>query len=220
MCLGRDSSGRWFSDDEAALLADLAPIIATRLRNGLRAGRPDDGLDPGIGTIILDREFSLVAATEQAWRWISRLGMPPNCAEPLPGFIYAVAIRAATSTARARELPRVRLQAADGRWITASAAPLTRGPRAENSYAITLEPARADDLAPLLMRAWALTPREREVARLVMNGLSSDAIAAALFISTHTVRDHLKAIFAKIGISRRRDLIAALAGQIPSAGGD
>jgi DNA-binding CsgD family transcriptional regulator len=218
---GRDSSGRWFGDAEAALLAELAPMIAARLRHGLRAGCPDDGLDPGPGTIILDRDLSLVAATEQAWRWIGRLGMqPPNDAEPLPGFIYAAATRAATSAARVPEPACVRLPTADGRWILVRAAPLTRGPRAGNGYAITLEPARADDLAPLLMRAWALTPRERQVARLVMDGLSSDAIAAALFISAHTVRDHLKAIFAKVGISRRRDLIAALAGQVPGAGDD
>lgn len=70
----------------------------------------------------------------------------------------------------------------------------------------------SDDLAPLLMRAWSLTPREREVARLVIDGRSSEDIAQALFISVHTVRDHVKAIFAKTGASRRHDLLAALAG--------
>jgi len=220
MSLGRENSGRWFGDEDVALLADLAPVIAARLRDGLRVGCPDDGLDPGPGTIILDQDLSLVAATGQAWRWIERLGMQPVTSDVLPGFIYAAATRAATSAAQVPEPARVRLQTGDGRWIIAWAAPLTRGPRAGNGYAITLERARADDLAPLLMRAWALTPRERQVARLVMDGLSSDAIAAALFVSAHTVRDHLKAIFAKVGISRRRDLAAALAGQKPGADGD
>jgi len=68
------------------------------------------------------------------------------------------------------------------------------------------------------MRAWALTPREREVTRLVIDGLSSDDIAAALFISVHTVRDHLKVIFGKVGVSSRRDLAAALAGQLRTDG--
>jgi DNA-binding CsgD family transcriptional regulator len=107
----------------------------------------------------------------------------------------------------------VRLQAADGRWAVVRAAPLTHGPQAGKGYAITLEPARSDDLAPLLMRAWALTPREREVARLVIDGLSTGDIAASLFISAHTVRDHLKAIFGKTGVACRRDLVAALGGQ-------
>ena len=54
------------------------------------------------------------------------------------------------------------------------------------------------------MRAWGLTRREREVARLVIDGLSTQDIATALFISVHTVRDHLKTMFGKMGVSRRR----------------
>jgi DNA-binding CsgD family transcriptional regulator len=63
------------------------------------------------------------------------------------------------------------------------------------------------------MRAWGLTRREREVARLVIGGLSTQDIATALFISMHTVRDHLKTMFAKMGVSRHQDLIAILTGR-------
>jgi DNA-binding CsgD family transcriptional regulator len=65
------------------------------------------------------------------------------------------------------------------------------------------------------MRAWRLTRREREVARLVIDGLSTEDIAAALFISVHTVRDHLKTMFGKVGVSRRQDLVAVLTGRTP-----
>jgi DNA-binding CsgD family transcriptional regulator len=57
----------------------------------------------------------------------------------------------------------------------------------------------------------------REVARLVIDGLSTEDIAAALFISMHTVRDHLKMIFAKMGVSRRQDMVATLTGRTPTA---
>ena len=50
------------------------------------------------------------------------------------------------------------------------------------------------------------------MTRLAIDGLSSQDIARTLFISVHTVRDHLKAIYAKIGVSRHQDLVAALAG--------
>ena len=83
-------------------------------------------------------------------------------------------------------------------------------------YAVTLEAAPADDLAPLLMRAWRLTRREREVARLVIDGLSTEDIATAMFISVHTVRDHLKMIFGKMGVSRRQDMVATLTGRTPA----
>lgn len=48
-----------------------------------------------------------------------------------------------------------------------------------------------------------LTAREVEVLRLVASGRSNSEIAAALFISQHTVARHLQNIFAKLGVSSR-----------------
>ena len=96
------------------------------------------------------------------------------------------------------------------------AAALTTGSQAAAGYAITLEAAPADDLASLLMRAWGLTRREREVARLVIDGLSTEDIATTLFISVHTARDHVRTMFGKVGVSRRQDLAATLTGRTPS----
>jgi DNA-binding CsgD family transcriptional regulator len=214
----RDSSAAFFSEDDARLVAEMAPMLAARLRDGLRI-RPVDGDASGRdepaepGTIIVDEELSVTSMTPAAQDWIRRLGLvKTNAAEPLPGFIYSIATRVAMARALGAEPPpasRARLQAADGRWTVVRVAPLVG---AAGGYVITLEAARSDDLAPLLMRAWSLTAREREVAQLVIDGLSSEDIARALFISAHTVRDHVKAIFGKTGVSRRQDLVAALAG--------
>jgi DNA-binding CsgD family transcriptional regulator len=216
--LHRDSSAEFFSADDAGFVAEVAPMLAARLRDGLRT-RPADGDAPPRddpaepGTIIVDSELSVLAATPAAWDWIDRLGLAkPNDTEPLPGFIYSIATRVALSRERGAEPPpcaQAQLQAADGSWTVVRVAPLIG---AAGGYVITLEASRSDDLAPLLMRAWSLTAREREVARLAIDGLSSEDIAQALFISVHTVRDHVKAIFGKIGVSRRHDLVAALAG--------
>ena len=51
----------------------------------------------------------------------------------------------------------------------------------------------------------------------MIDGLSTEDIATALFISVHTVRDHLKMIFGKTGVSRRQDMIATLTGRTPTA---
>jgi DNA-binding CsgD family transcriptional regulator/PAS domain-containing protein len=48
-----------------------------------------------------------------------------------------------------------------------------------------------------------LTPREREIAQLVAAGLTNPEIAERLYLSAHTVRQHLKAVYAKLGISSR-----------------
>ncbi|MEY9855831.1 DNA-binding CsgD family transcriptional regulator [Catenulispora sp. GAS73] len=223
-------AGRFFSDEDAGFVAEVAPVLATRLRNGLHprftdgdaalVGDPvddpvDDPAEPG--TIILDEELSVVGTTGAAWRWIERLGLArPGEIEPLPTVVYSVATRAALSRAQGAEPPtsaRVCLQAADGQWTVVRAAPLVG---AAGGYVLTLEAARPQDVAPLLMQALSFTAREREVATLVIDGLSSEDIARALFISVYTVRDHVKAILAKAGVSRRHDLIAVLAGNTQS----
>ena len=55
-----------------------------------------------------------------------------------------------------------------------------------------------------------LTTRESEVAALLARGLSNREIAAALFISEHTVKTHLKAIFRKAGVASRARAIARI----------
>jgi DNA-binding CsgD family transcriptional regulator len=62
--------------------------------------------------------------------------------------------------------------------------------------------------APIAAR---LTPREREVAELLLRGCSSDAVALRLSISRHTVKDHRKHIFARLGISSLAELFALAA---------
>lgn len=51
-----------------------------------------------------------------------------------------------------------------------------------------------------------LTPREREIASLAAQGLSSNEIAARLYLSPRTVNNHLQSTYAKLGIRGRHEL--------------
>jgi DNA-binding CsgD family transcriptional regulator len=56
---------------------------------------------------------------------------------------------------------------------------------------------------------WAsLTPAEREVVRLVVDGLTNPQIAARLFVSRATVKTHLSHVYAKLGVANRTELAA------------
>jgi DNA-binding CsgD family transcriptional regulator len=54
----------------------------------------------------------------------------------------------------------------------------------------------------------SLTPTEREVVRLVADGLSNPDIADRLFISRATVKTHLAHVFTKLDVISRAPLVA------------
>ena len=55
-----------------------------------------------------------------------------------------------------------------------------------------------------------LTRREREVALLIVDGLTVKQIAHRLMLSEGTVKLHLHAVFQKLGVSNRSDMVLIL----------
>jgi predicted ATPase/DNA-binding CsgD family transcriptional regulator len=55
----------------------------------------------------------------------------------------------------------------------------------------------------------ALTPTEREVVRLAVEGLNNPQIGTKLYMSRSTVKTHLSHAFAKVGVANRTELAAA-----------
>lgn len=56
-----------------------------------------------------------------------------------------------------------------------------------------------------------LTPREREVCRLVAGGATNAEVAAALFLSARTVEHHLRMSYRKLGVRSRSELAGRFA---------
>lgn len=214
LCLHREDGHSGFTATEAAALDRLAPHIAHALRYATllhsTSAVADQTLRPGV--VLLTDDLSVVAITPEAELLLSLIGQDEPRPLPLPLSVYAVAatLRSIESGASdASVLPSARISTRAGSWLCVHASRLT-GQGGPSSLAVILEPVEPRAVVPLILSAHGLTPREAEVARLVLRGYATHAIAATLHISRHTVQDHLKSVFDKTGVRSRRDLIARL----------
>jgi DNA-binding NarL/FixJ family response regulator len=77
---------------------------------------------------------------------------------------------------------------------------------------VTFDPAMAQAIMPVRERSITpppedLTPRERDVLKLMAEGLPNKIIAQRLAISEHTVKFHINAILSKLGAQSRTDAV-------------
>jgi DNA-binding CsgD family transcriptional regulator len=210
LALRRGADSESFSPADAGLVEAVARYLAEGLRRALlldgEAPGPRDGNDAE-GVAVLAPDGSTAFADEVAATWIEELG--GNGSVPRVVTVLASQARAvAAGSAHDGRIARARVRAASGRWLVVRASALGDDPGAQ--VAVMIEPARPHELAPLIADAHRLTEREREVTRLVAHGLSTDAIAARLYLSSWTVQDHLKAIFEKVGVATRGELVARM----------
>lgn len=211
ICLHRTSRATPFSPEEIATLRVLGPHLAGGLRNALL-------LDPGSratgdeppGVLTLADDLSVVRMTPNAEGWLDEMADWPPSAAP-PQAVSSVATRLLALERGQAAIPfcspRVRIRTRAGRWLTLHALRLSNADRG-GQIAIILEPTRAEEMAPLLLAAYVLTERERSIAQRVLRGMSSKVIARELSVSPLTVQQHLKAVFEKVGVHSRGELIA------------
>ncbi len=99
----------------------------------------------------------------------------------------------------------VTVPGSDG-WVTLHAS--VPGPPDDGRVAIVLERATGARSATVRLEAFGATAREREVATLLARGLSRAEIADTLVVSPHTVEDHVKSLYEKVGVASRQELVA------------
>ncbi|MGH2584632.1 MAG: helix-turn-helix transcriptional regulator [Dehalococcoidia bacterium] len=210
LCLHREQSPSGFAEDETAFLRSVTPHLAEGLRSAvlLDATGATEAAD-GPGLVLLADDLSVVAMTAAAQALLTEVAAWPPY--EVPGAILAVAARLKQLERDAEAphdlMPRVRLRTRSGRWLVAHRSRLA-GAEPGGQIAVIVEVAQPLEVAPLLLAAYALTARETEVATLVLAGRSTEAIAAALVVSPLTVQQHLKAIFEKMGVRSRREIMA------------
>jgi DNA-binding CsgD family transcriptional regulator len=212
VALVRDEGQPDFSDQELAFVARVGGHIAHGLRDALlRTAAAAGGPDRGPGVIVLDGDGSVRSLTEQARFWLDQLPPDRGSGLELPAVVHAVATRALRGVASGPHTQAyASLRLTSGSWLSVHAATLQTDRSDSPGVAVTLAPATAAELEPLQLTLHDLTPREREVAQLLTRGATNDEIARTLWISRHTVKDHVKAVYAKLGVASRAELSAKL----------
>ncbi len=207
------AAGRW-ADEEVSASAGWhqARALATRARVAMAKGEPD--LAERDAYAALGRAVSLQAylAVPDILECLGGLA-----ADHVPSYRDAARLFGAANALRQRT-GAVRFKVYDADYQRAVAGlrdsmgePDFDGAWAEGA-AMSLDEAiayarrgRGERKRPT--SGWAsLTPTERDVVRLVGEGLANNEIAARLFVSRRTVQTHLTHVYAKLGINSRVQL--------------
>ena len=211
-----------FDPVEIAFIATLAGPLAEGFRTALIAtGIAVQDSPDGPGVVVLDDDGGVASITPAAERWLCDvIDVVPKAPGSLPHVLFAVASHARAIAARAGApdtVARCRVPTRSGRWLVLHGQRLNTagqdGPlrdRGRGQTCVIIEPARAAELAPLIVSAYGLTDREQQVTRCVLRGMATKEIASALGLSPYTVSDHLRRVFEKVSVSSRTELAARI----------
>jgi DNA-binding CsgD family transcriptional regulator len=204
-----------FEPREVELLHSASALFARAVRRGLIAeatSAPAD-LPEAPGVLELDPDGGLIRASHSAEPLLAELSGSTSEDGLRSPAIHAIASATRRAIAATRhetgiELPSLTVKTQAGTWLVLHGGLL--GNVNSGELAVFIQRAHPTLVAPLLLKAYGLTPREQEVTQLMLRGATSTQAAGRLAISAHTVTDHIKSIFDKTGARTRGELCATL----------
>jgi DNA-binding CsgD family transcriptional regulator len=194
------AGGRFEARDMKAVSA-----IAKQAADGIRlallrgaASRPEAVQEPP-GIFEVQPDGRVEPTTVPAEYWLNLVGVKLVTAVNAT----AAAIRANPGWTGAAS----RLALGDGRVLSIHAAAMIR---ADGMVAVIVDRARPAEVSAMLVDAYGLTARQRDVLGRLLLGRPMTHLAHSLGISEHTAQDHRKAIYRRMGVSSRSELAALL----------
>ena len=212
MALFRGSDDAPFSTEDVDLLASLSGMFARGVRAGMLSRLAESPLEPARGpaVIIVDAEGRILQMSMGAEERLASLVSGEAAGDPMSPVSALVGAARRYASGATSAPPRARVRTADGMWLVLHAAPLSGMDGRVGEVVVTIEEARPPEIVALVVAAFDLTPRERDVTQLVLQGVDTKEIAATLHLSAYTVQDHLKSVFEKADVRSRRELIARI----------
>lgn len=189
----------------------VATIILDEVGEVLSTNAAADQLLAQSDSIILrDRKPTLTSATAQEEFRVLLETVARARREPGPG------------TAAAMQIPAT--GKAEGLGLIARAVPPSHAVEGRGIPSIALfvsDPTQsAEPQQQIVSRLFGLTPTEAKLALLLANGLSLDELSDELCISRNTARTHLRAVFAKTGVTRQAGLVRLILRSVAPLAGE
>ena len=212
LALGRGPRRPW-TDPEARRFEVLRPMLAHLLElaasceiHAAARRRLESAADATPTPVFLVRSSgAILYANAAAAALLLGHGVATDGGREVPfyAFLQRVASTAAAGT-------KLRAMLGDGRLFEGSVARFCD--EEEDVAVLTLRLLAAHSLEDVRERleARGVSGREAEVVGAVLEGLRNAEIARRLFITEWTVKDHLKHVFCKLGVSSRGGLLRAL----------
>jgi DNA-binding CsgD family transcriptional regulator len=216
----RDRYGCWgfldlwrrtpFTTTDTARIARAAGPFTAALRQAQAAtfvARPAGSTRPGPVVLLLSPELDVIGQTPHTHEYLQALIPPEAGRPPIPASAYNVAAQLlAVESGVDDHPPSTRVHLSAGLWLTLRAA------RLGTDIAVTIEESTPAERLDLFARAHTLSARESELLTHLASGADTREIAARMFLSEHTVQDHLKSVFAKTNTHSRKALLARALG--------
>ena len=220
--LFRERGRKPFDENDVAVFTAISGVVGAAIRTQAAVSAPPRCLVQAPGLLLFDADGVIVSANAAAMQWLGEIygdddptwtrmladPSAPDLEAAVP-LIPLLARARAIAAGRIDGEARLRLRDRSGRWVVLHASVLD-GATGPGSVAVVVEPAKSADIAPIIIEAYGLTSRERDVVRAIARGSSTPEIAAELFLSAHTVRDYIKSVFEKVGVNSRGELVAKL----------
>jgi len=216
--LWRSGTQTPFEPAEAAFLTALVEPVTTALRrcqaNTFVDRTPRDHRRLGPVVLLLSPDLEVLGQTPETQDFLRVLVPPPPGHAPIPASAYNVAAQLLAAEAHVdQNPPSARVHLSGGLWMTLRAARIEgAGPSQDRDIAVTIEDTSPPDRVTLFARAFGLSSRESELLTQLATGIDTRELARRMFLSEHTVQDHLKSIFAKTSARNRRTLLARTLG--------
>jgi DNA-binding CsgD family transcriptional regulator len=220
MDLIREAGCSDYSPREVALIRRVAPHVGAGLKvAALRSSATAaPAADDAPGVLTLDGNGRVLSSTRAAERYLAELGDHDQVwregrALPTAVRMVAGALGQALAPAADRDrdaVPRVRTRTRTGRWLTVYGSLTEPAADQPSEHVVVIAPTQPEEIAWLNVAAYGVSPREEQVVKLVLRGLSTKQISEALYISENTVQRHLSNVFEKVGVRSRRALLKRL----------